>query len=232
MKVGILTFPNSRSYGAALQMYALYHTVNNLGHKAEIINYYNDFMRAEKHFQPIGSSDLKYFARRIARRLLHARVYEAFEHFEHKNMDMHPRKFFARKENLFSVGARYDAVICGSDQVWNPDITGRDVSYFLDFCGEKTRRVSYAPSFGVETLPDDFAVQAAEELKKFHALSAREEQGRKIIADLTGMDVPVVIDPTMLLDATQWQRLEEPGFAVNEDSWSIDKKGGTCFLET
>ena len=65
MKVGILTVPNSISYGATLQMYALYHAVNTLGHQAEIINYYSKFMKAENHCQSGGVSDLKYFLKAI-----------------------------------------------------------------------------------------------------------------------------------------------------------------------
>lgn len=217
MKVGILTFPNSTSYGAALQMYALYCTVNRLGHRAEIINYYSKYMKAEKHCQPKGSSDLKYFLRRSARRVLHAREYAAFAAFEKETMNMYPQKFFTDKEKLPSVGTRYDAVICGSDQVWNPDITGGDLSYFLDFCGDSTKRISYAPSFGVETLPKDFASHVGEELQQFSAISVREVQGQALVADLIGKDVPVVIDPTMLLDAAQWQQLEDESFCVEED---------------
>ena len=49
MKIGILTFPNSVSYGACLQMIALQDTVRRLGHEVEIINYHNPYMKADKH---------------------------------------------------------------------------------------------------------------------------------------------------------------------------------------
>ena len=39
MKVGIMTFPNSTSYGAVLQMYALYSTLTAAGCKTEVINF-------------------------------------------------------------------------------------------------------------------------------------------------------------------------------------------------
>ena len=45
MKIGIMTFPNSVSYGATLQMYALYRAVEKLGAEPEIINYQNSYMR-------------------------------------------------------------------------------------------------------------------------------------------------------------------------------------------
>jgi hypothetical protein len=216
MKVGILTFPNSKSYGATMQMYALYQTIYKLGHEAEIINYYSKYMKAEKYCRPKGMSDLKYSLRYLARRILHARMYAAFAAFEQQNMEMYPNRFFTGKDKLPTIGARYGAVVCGSDQVWNPDITGRDLSYFLDFCGEGTRRVAYAPSFGVEALPEEYAKRVGEELSQFAALSVREAQGQAMVADMIGREVPVVIDPTMLLDAEQWQQLEEH-FPVDGD---------------
>lgn len=217
MKVGILTFPNSTSYGATLQMYALYHTVKNLGHDTEVINYYSKFMKAEKHCRPKGSSGLRYFLRRLIRRALHARAYAAFSVFEKVNMNKYPDKFFTDKSRLPYVGAKYDAVICGSDQVWNPDITDSDLSYFLDFCGDSTKRISYAPSFGVDVLPMEFAARAGEELRHFSSISVREEQGQALVTGLIGKNAPIVIDPTMLLDAAQWQQLEDDSFCVDED---------------
>ena len=72
MKVGILTFPNSISYGACLQMIALQDTVRRLGHEAEIINYHNPYMKAEKHTRK-GRSPLKSALQRQVRLLMHRR---------------------------------------------------------------------------------------------------------------------------------------------------------------
>ena len=38
-KVGILTFQDTANFGSALQTYALWKTVNDLGYDCEIINY-------------------------------------------------------------------------------------------------------------------------------------------------------------------------------------------------
>ncbi len=210
MKVGIFTFPNSVSYGAVLQMYALCRAVNRLGHEAEAINYYSSYMKAEKHCNSGHMLVLKHTLERTMRRALHAPLYAGFAAFEKKNVPLYPKKFFSDKSRLPEIGAGYDAVICGSDQVWNPDITGSDLSYFLDFCGEGTRRISYAPSFALETLPADFAAGAREELLKFSSLSVRELQGQAVIAEMIGREVPVVVDPTMLIETHDWRQLEAP----------------------
>ena len=56
MKVGILTFPNSPSHGATLQMCALYQSVKKLGHEAEILNYQSQWMKDGLHMyeNPLG----------------------------------------------------------------------------------------------------------------------------------------------------------------------------------
>ena len=209
MKVGILTFPNSTSYGATLQMYALYSMVNKLGHDVEIINYYNKYMKSEKHCDLKGVGELKRRIKLTARRMLHIRLYKSFKDFEKANMSLYPKKEINSRDYLPAIGSRYGAVICGSDQVWNQDITDSDLSYFLDFCGESTRRISYAPSFGVERLSSEFSESAALELEKFFAVSVREKAGQALLKGMIGEEVPIVVDPTMLLDADEWTKAEK-----------------------
>lgn len=206
MRVGILTFPNSISYGATLQMYALYRTVNKLGHRAGVINYHNEYMKACKH--TLGAGSLSAKLKRKASEMLHSRLYRNFRSFEKRNMSFLPEKPFSDKKDLIAIGGGLDAVICGSDQVWNPDITDSDLSFFLDFCGDRTRRISYAPSFGVESLSPEFSGLVSSELDKFHSISVREEKGRELVLGMTGKDVPVVVDPTMLVSAEEWSALE------------------------
>lgn len=208
MKVGILTFPNSVSYGACLQMVALQNTVRRMGHEVEIINYHNPYMKAEKHTEK-GRNPLKRALQRRIRLLLHRRLYARFRRFEKQQVALYPTRAFTDKEQLRTLGQRYDAVICGSDQVWSPYITNTDISYFLDFCDDSTRRVAYAPSFGVDTFPEGFEERITPELQKFHALSAREQQGKDMVERLTGRETALVTDPTWLVDAADWAAMEQ-----------------------
>lgn len=202
MHIGIFTFPNSTSFGATLQMYALYHSVESLGYKAEVINYYNAYMKAEQHIHQ------KKRVRTMVRHLLHHRQDRKFRRFEQSRMSHYPRKEFSNPAMLPKLAKRYGSIICGSDQVWNPDITGGDMRYFLDFCGEETRRIAYAPSFGITDFSEDFKNQIREALRHFHALSVRETPGQKIAEELTQRDVPLVCDPTFLVSAEEWHSLE------------------------
>lgn len=209
MKVGILTFPNSQSYGATLQMYALQQAVERLGHTAEVINYHNHYMRMCKHVRRDGESMLHLVLRTSVSRCLHARLYRVFRDFEKEYIRLSPDARVAHRDTLRRLGERYDAVICGSDQVWNPKITGNDMSYFLDFCTQKTKRVAYAPSFGFTQFPESFCQAIQPELERFEALSVREEAGKDIIKTLVEKPVTVVADPTFLIDKNEWEKLEQ-----------------------
>ena len=221
MKVGILTFPNSTSYGATLQMYALYKKVNDLGHEAEIINYFNAYMKAERHVrQEKGKRTLRKALKHSARKLLHFRLEKAFRRFEKKNMELYPKRAVVDKDRLPEIGKKYGAVICGSDQVWNPNITDNDLSFFLDFCSEGTRRISYAPSFGISEFSKEFSDMIRPEIAAFDSLSVREEAGREYIKREFGREAEMVCDPTMLLDAEEWSTVERK-YPVGTDGYIL-----------
>ncbi len=203
MKIGILTFQNSVSYGASLQMFALYRTLVSMGHDTEIINYHNLFMKKELHCEKSGG------VRRLLKHFFHYKLYHRFAQFEKRALNQYPQKSFSDTERLSEIGKRYDAVVCGSDQVWNPDITGYDLSYFLNFCESQTKRISYAPSVGREDLPAEWRDQVKQELDKFTAISVRESIISDMIKDMLGIHVPVVLDPTFLLNKDDWIAMEK-----------------------
>lgn len=209
MKVGILTFPSSISYGAVLQMYALYHAVGELGHSAEVINYHNSYMKAYKHITHGKKPSFKTRMNNVTRKLMHRRLYKEFLRFERSMMSKYPERATSSHSDLITLSSRYDAVICGSDQVWNPDITDSDMSYFLDFCGAETKRISYAPSFGVTEFSDNFTEKIKKELSSFRAVSVREEQGREYLKKVITDDVALVCDPTFLVSPDYWHSIEK-----------------------
>lgn len=211
MNVGIFTFPNSTSYGAALQMYALYHVVESLGHTPEVINYQNAYMKERKHFSR------RNWLRQCVSKLLHHQAQNRFRRFEKKRLVRYPGIAISDPRKLVKLTDRYDAVICGSDQVWNPDITGGDLNYFLNFCDGNTRRIAYAPSFGISEFSESFAAMIRGDLEKFHALSVREVPGQALLSELLGQDVSLVCDPTLLITAQEWETLEKPHPAATGD---------------
>lgn len=98
----------------------------------------------------------------------------------------------------------YDGFVVGSDQIWGPTYISELA--FLDFAPEKLR-VAYCPSFGVNDIPEDKKAYYSKSLNAFSALSVRENQGQKIIRELTGRDALVLIDPTMMLNKQEWDQI-------------------------
>jgi len=107
------------------------------------------------------------------------------------------------------LGTRYDFFVVGSDQVWNPTFPEFSELFFLTFV-PKHKRVAYAPSFGLSELPEEVKDNFSTWLSSMEYLSVREESGESIIRNLTGRDVPVVLDPTMLLTKEEWLRVSTP----------------------
>lgn len=75
------------------------------------------------------------------------------------------------------------------------------------------RKIAYAPSFGIPRIPDGMEEELRTYLESFSHLSVRERQGQGIVRDITGKDVPVVLDPTLLLERTDWAAAARDGGA-------------------
>lgn len=192
-----------------MQAYALQTAVDRLGHEAEIINFSNVGQRRlySVLFPPDKPKNLVKNAILLPHRGRIARNFEAYEQFiaEHFHLG---GPSVSRQEGLSDMG--YDVVITGSDQVWNVTIDDADDAYFLPWV-EHAKKVAYAPSFGAKD-PAKYAddpVRYAKYLESFDVLSVRERNGREWMRHLTGIDVPVLLDPTLLLDTADYEPLEE-----------------------
>lgn len=116
---------------------------------------------------------------------------------------------------LRGLADRYDAFICGSDQVWNPRFHGgkNDPGYFLQFASGEARTVAYAPSFGVSTLPESCKKNLAEYVGNIDFVSVREDSGAQLLAEYANIEASVVVDPTLLLTASDWDAIaKKPGW--------------------
>ena len=101
-------------------------------------------------------------------------------------------------------------------------VTGNDMNFYFAFCEDNQKKASYAPSFGVDHVAYADKETVAKLLSEITYLSTREERGRQIIQELTGREVPVVVDPTFLLSAENWREAKKPSGA----------KGNYVFLYT
>lgn len=221
----LITINNTNyNYGNRLQNYAIVHILSKMNIPCKTLCFEREKGRRIKleikrlcHLFSLYllTSNKVYWTKTVKKEL-------AFLKFDKKYIDMH------YEENLDNLRDKYRFYLVGSDQVWNPLWYNnvRKRAYLLDFV-KKGKKISVSPSFGLDSLPDEWEAYFKEELTKIPFLSVREEQGAKIIRQLTGRSATVLIDPTMLLDAEEWRKLEHKPIGCEEKPYIL-----TYFLST
>ena len=204
-KAGILTFHSARNYGAVLQCYALQEYMEAQGYETYVVDYrpqyitdvYRSFPWSEIRKKPLPEA-MKLFAyylfmlpRRTARNM-------AFEKFVKKRLHLAP------VSTLYRHGS-YDVILYGSDQIWNPDITGGDFDpvFFADFpAAASAYNMAFAASLGHGSLEEDAKTRLSQLLRNFDRITVREESLREFLEELPwpGTEKPVEImkDPTLM----------------------------------
>lgn len=206
MKLGIMTWFHYRNYGTVLQAVALTAKLRTLGVDPFIVNYIpSGYFRSVPDYR--FSKILKRFTKKESLGVNYFKSTEkesCFDSFLNTNV-----KFTSKCEDLSdleTLNNEFDGFICGSDQIWSP--LSFNPHYFLDFVRNPDKKISYAPSFGVNEIEDLYIKkQVKEHLSDFKYLSVREEAGEKIIDNLISKKAAVVLDPTLLLTNDEWQSL-------------------------
>lgn len=203
--VGLITFHRPVNYGAALQTVALSKTIDSLGAVCNLIDYRNPFF--EKMYSPFkmpASRSLKSIAWAMLSLPYKMRQKSGFAKFISENT--HLTKAIKNKAELSMYGNQYDLYITGSDQVFNLQCSGGETAYFLDFVQGKPK-YSYAASLGDANISEESAVSYKNLLSDFCHISMREQSGANVIENITGKQCACMLDPTLLLNKTQWQEL-------------------------
>ena len=210
-KIGILTWLHNENYGSVLQGYALQKFLIDEGFDAEHIDY-NASIKTKVLNLIKNRNSLKLFIekwnfyqiKKVCKNpnLLKMRSHR-FNDFKVKNMRLSER--YTNPEELKGTNGKYDIYISGSDQIWSPMLL--NLVFYLSFVEDKYKKIAYAPSFGVSSIPEIKKNKIAEMLNKYDRISVREEQGTKIVNQLTGRIVRSVLDPTMLLTEDKWEKV-------------------------
>lgn len=185
-----------------LQAYALQKVLGK-NYETQIIDYYaSDVFDDYKLIKPFNKS-FKKFIVSIFRYPFYIRRYKNFENFRKK---LKLTKYYSDIDILKKDFPIADAYIVGSDQVWNPKITGGlDDAYFLNFGTSKIKRISYAASSGVGEMPAHLENEFKERLEKFSAISVREKKLKDYIEKVSNFKVSLVLDPVLLLTKSDWE---------------------------
>lgn len=204
-KAGILTFHNANNYGAALQAYALQTTLKSIAPDSdiEIIDYTCNGVQGQRSLKRVIKK--QGFVSAVLHFPFTKKRIKKIDGFCRRYMKL-SRKVHSREE-LKTLAGEYDIIISGSDQIWNRSWNGNDDVYLQDFHDHNKKKASYAASFGIKELPQDWKDDYKKYLSSFSYVSVREESGRKIMKNDFDIDAGVHIDPTLLLTAEQWNKV-------------------------
>lgn len=207
MKIGILTFQASHNCGSMLQAFALQYVISKKLHQdCEIINYANDASRNMYGF----------FDRRICRAsikknintLIHLKTfiesYREYEDFSKKHLVL-SSTYCRNGKELSKIASNYDIIIAGGDQIWNVCCPDAGKEFYLNFTHD-VRKIAYSPSLGGTNIlkkADNLDVYR-QLLNEFQHLSVREQNGKKWLEELSGREVKIIADPTLLLTPEDW----------------------------
>lgn len=200
-KAGILTFHDADNLGAVLQAYALEHILENeCGVSAEIVDYKCKTITETKY--PGRQSGLKGLIKFAALSVYYLIKRKAFGKFRKNYLACSERSY--SRENISECESLYDFFITGSDQVWNPECSGNDSTYVLNYINDNKKKHAYAASIGNYK----FSAKDTEWvdcIKKYKNVSVRESSAAVHLKELGVRDVSVDVDPVLLLSDKQWK---------------------------
>lgn len=222
-KIAIVTLNGTANYGNRLQNYALQKILEDEGYEADtlVLDFPETESRAEKLRRLIklvmqetitsfiGKVQQQIFERKYPQMKADRKaVFSAFtEKYIHVRVTAE-----GNEEALKQLGKEYDFYIAGSDQVWRPAYIANNKYwmefYFLTFT-EPAKRIAYAASFGISSLPSEIISLYSPYLENFYKISVREAAGQQILKENFQKESELVVDPTMLLSRRQWLEIAE-----------------------
>ena len=216
-KVGIITIIDNNNYGNRLQNYAIQALLNNLNvNNSTIVN------------SPILNNREKYILRFLK--------FFGKNYFDTYDSNIFRKKAFNEFNNLINFTKKkytifskfsFDSIIVGSDQVWNPKFGRLSDFDLLNFKIEN--KIAFSASFGINELPSSIdRKKLLDCFNNFNRISVREDSGKKILEDLGYKgDISVLIDPTMLLTAGEWDRVSKKPKMLKNDKYILNYFLGT-----
>lgn len=203
-KVGIVSYYRNINFGSALQACALQMAIRKLGYECEHIRCFSARSLKQKILALINNPflvfrKLVWLYNKIVFSKTDLRC-SKFSRFVDENI--RESEVIYTPDDLVQTEKIYDAVVCGSDQIWAPNQFRE--WFYINFISNKYKKIAYAPSIGLPVIPDDMKDKVAALIKDIGYLSIREKEGAQIVHALTGIDVPVVLDPTLLISKDEW----------------------------
>lgn len=212
----VVTYFRSFNYGSQLQSYALCHALEKLGFEAYIFERFFVLPYFIKHPSLFVSRLRNLLFRKERKTFFEANPYEVNEDRKKKNA-----KYIADNYKILDINNSNiwneilqdgTVFIAGSDIIWQP-ANGYPSHYLLDFTYfEDIKTMSYASSFGTQSIPKKYQKAYRKYLGAIDHLSVREAGSKVLLDQLVEKETTVVLDPTMLLTREEWDEFADKAY--------------------
>lgn len=230
MQIGILTlFHNNYNYGGQLQAYALQKYISKLGNVVELIDYnlyptktvdkwvdriYRNYRILIHPWkikymlkESVDAVENKYKYREILQINVKGKAssVDRFRQF----MNQMPHTGCYDRHSIKKLSDRYDIVILGGDQIWNPDYFSKQ--YYGTWVSKKQTIITYSASAGRDTLEQYELKKQTKLISKISQISVREENFKTLLKNILKRDdIVSVVDPVFLIDVEEWNDIAVP----------------------
>lgn len=214
MKIGIITMHRVLNIGSVLQAYATQKAFEKLGYDSELIDYMyisKTKTSIKSKFLSFGLNVLLGFPKQKRKKRLTA-FYNRYFKCSKKTYNRH---------SIQQEPPIYDIYCTGSDQVWNPRYVKNDVSFMLNFVPEGKKKISYGSSFAADSVPFEYEKLYSDYLSKYDRITVREKTGVELVKRLTNKEAQLVCDPTLLLEAKDWDVISESSATHIEEPYIL-----------
>lgn len=210
LKIGIITLSASDNCGSLLQTYALKRVILQLGFSyVDVINFSSESSHIVYDILPREKYGLLWLLKPSSKAKLQKIQSQKtdYEEFRKNVIQVVPNDWELFPKDLITISDKYDIVVTGSDQVWNVVMGDYDDSFFLQWV-TKGKKIAYAPSLGGHAISESKYYERIEQwIKEFDYISVREMSSKVILEEIVEKEVPVLLDPTLLLEKEEWVEL-------------------------
>lgn len=210
MKIGILTFHYAHNYGAVLQAYALKKYLSDLGHETSIIDYKNESIVKSYPYplKPfIRKKDILFPTHwvKIKQELIKTKLSKKEWHYQYQKFELFIKKYLSDLDEWESSIKHQDIIFFGSDQIWEPNLTGGYDPIYLGYFDTRAKKISYAAS--CFSVTQNFSEFFQKGLNNFDHISVREEALASALSQVAKKEINVVADPVLLLNKEDYKPL-------------------------
>ena len=211
MRIAVITRHAIINYGSLLQAMATQQLLKSVGEDCEIIDYIREdesYRNQEKTLLLGKPSFSNNFLKRIAYLALRQpeSIIAGKRFAKMRKKYLNTTKLYSDIEQMQNDKPQADIYMTGSDQVWGPVMDGTyDSAYCLSFTADCDRRIAFAASFGRTKLTQETEAFYKKWLSRYAAIAVREDSAVQLL-NSWGLQAKQVIDPTLMLDTTYWNK--------------------------